>query len=165
MEAFGHLRHLVARFIEVLRGRGLGPREQAEAAALLTTNERPLFWAQAATDQRHGLECARRVLRARPGRIGLARAALLHDVGKRHAALGVLGRSLATGLAMFRVPVGARMRRYLDHGELGADDLAAAGAEALVVDFARHHHGARPAAISEDEWVLLQAADHGRSAV
>lgn len=157
-----HLRHLVSRFFEVARGRGLGPREQAEAAALLAPGERTLFWAQSATDQRHGLLCARRVLRARPGRVYLARAALLHDVGKRHAELGAVGRAAATALRLVRLPVTSRMRRYLDHGELAAVELAAAGAAPLVVDFARHHHRSRPPSIPLDEWRLLQAADHGR---
>ena len=33
------------------------------------------------------------------------------------------------------------------------------GAEEIVVEFARHHHGRRPATIREDDWDVLQSAD------
>jgi hypothetical protein len=49
---------------------------------------------------------------------------------------------------------------YLEHGQAGALELDILGAEPIVVDFARHHHGGRPDSISEDDWTLLQAADH-----
>lgn len=153
------LRHLVGRFFEVLGARPLSPREQTEAAALLTEGDRALFWAQPTADQRHGLDAARRVLAAAPGRRELARAALLHDVGKRHARLGVIGRSLASALDVLRLPTRGRLGAYLDHGPAGAEDLGSAGAEELVVAFAQHHHGSRPAAINEEDWALLLAAD------
>lgn len=152
--------HLVRRFFYVLRARPLRPREQAEVAALLNDGERDLFWEQPVADMRHALVSARHVLRIVPGRRDLARAALLHDVGKRHAGLGVIGRSVASAGAIVGFVPGKRLGAYLDHGELGAADLAAAGAEQLVVDFTRHHHGARPGSIGADEWDLLQAADH-----
>ena len=156
------LRHLFWRFIEVLAARPLSPREQTEVAALLRDPERDLFWRQPAADQRHCLEAARRVLSAAPGRRELARAALLHDVGKRHARLGVIGRSLASGLELVRLPAPGRLNAYLQHGPIGADELRSVGAEGLVVAFTEHHHGTRPAHIQQDDWMLLLEADEER---
>ncbi len=156
----GRIKHLAGRFFEVLSARPLSPREQGEVEALLRPGERDLFWEQPVADQRHGLEAARRVLAVRPGDRSLARAALLHDVGKRHAGLGIIGRSLASGLELvgLRPPVEA-WRRYLDHGALGAADLEAVGAEPIVVSFARHHHGGRPESVGPEDWAVLGSAD------
>lgn len=154
----GLLSHLVSRFFTVLFARPLGPRDQAEAEGLLRPEERRLFWSQPVADQRHGLDGARFVLAAQPGRRDLARAALLHDIGKRHAGLGVLGRVLAAVLQWAGAAPG-RLATYRDHGPFGAEELDACGAEFLVVDFARHHHGARPDSIDAADWSLLQKAD------
>lgn len=155
----GHLLHLLDRFLGALRPRPLRPADQAETAALLRPAERLLFWRQAAADQRHALACARAVLGAAPGRIDLARAALLHDVGKGGVRLGTVGRSLATVLSLLGLPVRGRMSAYLAHPERGADELRRAGAEELVVDFARHHHTRRPPGIPPGDWELLRASD------
>ncbi len=160
MRPAGRLRHLVLRFFYVARARPLSPPEQAEVAALLRPAEERLFWSQTAADQRHGLDAARHVVAAAPGRRDLARAALLHDAGKRHARLGPIGRSVATALGLVRAPVSGRLRAYLDHGPVGARELQAAGAERLVVDYTRHHHGRRPDGITPADWDLLDAADH-----
>jgi hypothetical protein len=159
-----NLPHLARRFFSVLRARPLRPGEQAAAARLLRPTERALFWGQRPADQRHGLECAAAVLIRRPDRPDLARAALLHDIGKRQAALGALGRALATTLGFLRVPVAGRFAAYLGHGRAGAADLEAAGAEALIVSFACHHHDGRPADVPADDWVELCRADHARKA-
>ncbi len=153
------LRHLIVRFFGVVRARPLRPAEQAEVAALLQPSERRAFWDQPAADQRHALASARRVSAAAPHRRDLARAALLHDVGKRHSRLGPLGRSAASLFALAGRPAPGRFGSYLDHGAVGADELAAAGAEPLVVAFARSHHLARPPAIAAADWAVLQAAD------
>jgi len=154
------LPHLARRFFGSLQAAPLSPADQAEAAALLRGAERPLFWGQAPADQRHGLECARAVLAGCPGRRDLARAALLHDVGKRHARLGPIGRALATTLGFLHLPARGGAAAYLAHAVLGAADLAATGAEPLVVGYARHHHTGRPADISPEDWTALYRADH-----
>jgi hypothetical protein len=154
------LPHLARRFFGVLVAAPLRPGEQAAAGALLRPAERGLFWGQPAADQRHGLECARAVQAACPGRRDLARAALLHDLGKRQAGLGAVGRSIATALAAARLPVPGRFAAYREHGPLGATELEAAGAEPLVAAFARHHHGERPAGIAAEDWDALRRADH-----
>jgi hypothetical protein len=152
--------HLVRRFFGVLRAGPLAPLEQAEVARLLRPAERDLFWAQPHADQRHGLESARAVAARRPEREDLARAALLHDVGKRHAALGAVARSLATTLGFLHLPLPARYAAYLEHGPAGAADLEAAGAEGIVVAFARHHHIGRPEDFDATDWADLCRADH-----
>lgn len=155
----GGMRHLSLRFFQVLTARALSPREQTEAEALLQPAERALFWGQHRADQRHGLTAAKAVLEAAPGRRDLARACLMHDVGKNHARLGVAGRTAATLAALLHLPHTARMKAYLDHGDSGAKDLAQAGADELVVAFARFHHGPAPVGIDGEDWALMAAAD------
>lgn len=117
--------------------------------------EQEAFFAQSRADQRHGYEAARRVGELRQ----LVRAALLHDIGKRHAGLGLIGRVLVSAAAKLSLPLGRRGLLYLDHGELAAAELTALGAEPLVVEFARDHHGERPATIPPQDWTMLVRAD------
>ncbi len=157
------LLHLAARFTDVVLSRRLSPAEQDEAARLLASDaERTLFWGQSRADQRHGLAAARAVAEARPGRTDLIRAALLHDAGKRRVRLGAAGRVWTELRAGLGLPPTERGAAYLDHGRLGAEELAAAGAEPLVSAYARSHHGRRPDEISEEDWAVLQAADRAR---
>lgn len=152
--------HLIGRFFEVVRAGALTEDERREVAMWLDNEgERAIYFEQSVADQRHGLESARMIVAARPDRRDLVRAGLLHDTGKRHSNLGVFGRSLASLLAKLRLPVRGSWRRYLDHGPLGAEDLARLGAESLVTEFARHHHRRRPSVISVDDWELLQRVD------
>ena len=155
----GTWRHLTARFFRVTVARPLDSSERQQVHALLRPEEHVLFDTQPPIDQRHGFEAMESVRDARGDRIDLLRAALLHDVGKRHARLGVTGRVVATLLAKLHIPVGGRLRLYLEHGRLAADELEEIGAEPTVIDFARDHHGKRPASISVEDWTLLQQAD------
>jgi len=118
-----------------------------------------LFFTQAGYDQRHGFQAARYMAAREPLRPDLIRAALLHDIGKRHANLGPVGRSLLSAYVKLGGRAKGRWQRYLDHGEVASAELGALGAERAVVDFARHHHGRRPESIPPGEWDLLQAAD------
>lgn len=155
----GHLLHLGRRLLGGLHPRRLGPGEQAEAAALVRPGEARLFWRQSPADQRHALNCARAVLASAPDRPDLARAALLHDVGKATARLGVPGRVLATSLSLLRLPAPGRWADYLAHAARGADELRTAGADPVVVAYARHHHGHRPPEVPARDWELLTRAD------
>lgn len=161
--------HLVRRFASFLTARGLDADEQRWVADRLRDGEVHAFWSQPVADQRHAHDGARHVAARVVDRPDLVRAALLHDIGKRHARLGAIGRSLATvAAALGSRGLGSRglgirgpaaFDRYTRHGPVGAEELAAAGAERLVVDFAATHHGSRPATIPADEWALLEQAD------
>lgn len=157
--------HLVQRFFSHVGARPLSPAEQDEVAELLRPEERELFWRQSTGDQRHGLETARRVFQMRPDDAALVRAGLLHDIGKHHAGLGAIGRSLATLLRIARLPTPGRFGEYLRHGSIGADELERAGAERLTVAFARFHPGGPPVPEFSDAWSVLLAADHGGKAI
>jgi putative nucleotidyltransferase with HDIG domain len=151
--------HLTARFFDVVSSRRLSDAEREGVARLLREEEVDLFHAQNAADQRHGLNAARSAAALASDRPELVRAALLHDIGKRHAGLGAIGRVFASISIRLRLPLTARFRRYRDHGPLGAAELARCGAEQLVVDFARSHHAARPGSIDPAAWSVLRAAD------
>jgi putative nucleotidyltransferase with HDIG domain len=132
--------------------------EAEEVESWLTPDQSWLFFSQSTADQRHGYQAA---LVAREGGLtsaGVA-AALLHDIGKRHARLGVIGRTCASLAIKLGLPLTRRWRLYRDHGETGSRELDALGSEPLIVEFARHHHGKRPPAIPNETWEILLLAD------
>ena len=137
----------------------LSSDERQEVTGLID-DERLLaaYLQQSAADQRHGLEAARHV-RKNNDRPDLVVAALVHDLGKRHARLGVAGRVLASVLARLHLPAPGRLGVYLDHPALGAEELRDLGLTGLVVDYTAHHHGICPESIDHDDWTLLTAAD------
>ncbi len=155
----GRWGHLARRFLWSLRVAPLAPPEREEVAGWLSGGVLAAFLEQSDADQRHGLDAARLVAAA-GGRDELVVAALVHDIGKRHARLGPIGRSLASVLAMLRLPTPGRLGAYLDHGRRGAEELAMLGLPVPVVDFARWHHTDRPENFPPAEWALLSAADH-----
>src|SRR5690606_36104872 len=114
------------------------------------------FFSQHPADQRHGLSSAEYVTRHAPDRPDLRRAALLHDVGKRHAGLGVIERVLASLALRLRIPVRGRWALYRDHGRIAAAELTSE--PELVRRFALHHHGEAPAEISPADWDILVAS-------
>ena len=156
----GTWRHLTGRFFRVAVADGLNGDERAAVDRLLHPGEEALFDGQPGIDQRHGFEAMQRVRASHPDRVDLQRTALLHDVGKRHARLGVMGRVLATLVAKAHLPSRGRFRVYLDHGPIAAAELQQLGAETIVVEFTRHHHHGRPPQVSGPDWAVLQAADH-----
>lgn len=150
----GSWRHLIGRFFRVIWAAPLSEAEAAWVAVFLPA-EAGIFFDQPVVDQRHGYEAAQR-MGERPD---LIRAALLHDVGKRHARLSPLARALVSAASKLRLPVGPRGRGYLRHGELAAQELAELGVERLVIDFAANHHAERPETITIQDWEALAAAD------
>jgi hypothetical protein len=156
----GSWSHLIGRFFEVVGAGPLTDEERREVESWLDHDEEArMYWDQPVADQRHGLEAARAIASTRPYRRDLARAALLHDIGKRLANLGVIQRSLASLCAKLRLPVRGSWGQYLNHGSLGAEELARLDSERLIVEFARYHHDRRPDTIPVDEWRLLKRAD------
>lgn len=151
--------HLAWRLFDSLRAKDLAPQEEAEVRDWLTAAQQALFFQQDCRDRAHGYAAALVVVSAGITDIEAVRAALLHDVAKRHAGLGLLGRSLASILIKLGLPMAASIRRYRDHGAAGALELAGIGSSDLVVQFAAHHHGRRPDPIPEDLWALLIRAD------
>jgi hypothetical protein len=151
--------HLARRFVWSLRVAPLSTDELQELTGLID-DDRLLetYLRQSVADQRHGLEAARYV-RERNDRPELVVAALVHDLGKRHARLGIAGRVFASVLARLRLPAPGRLGVYLDHPALGAKELRDLGFGSLVIDYAAHHHGSRPESIDPDDWSLLTAAD------
>lgn len=154
----GSLGHLTSRFFEVATASPLRADETEEIRSWLTPGQAWLFFSQANADQRHGVQAAE-VARAHGLDITAVRAALLHDVGKRHARLGLFGRSFASLAIKTRLPLTRRWRLYRDHGRIGSSELEAVASHPIVIDFAHHHHGPRPQTIPAQVWEVLQLAD------
>ena len=144
--------HTAKRFLGSLWSGAPSRRDASWAMQHLLAAERELWSMMSDSDQRHAIRVARQVaatLGSRATRPVLA-AALLHDVGKTASGLGTFGRTAATlaGLLDRRraqgwgVSTGVRRRiaLYIDHPDLGADQLAQAGSDALTVAWAREHH-------------------------
>lgn len=151
--------HLFKRFFQVAFARALSPREQLWVSGYLGPAEASLFWSQPVADQRHAHDCGRFVAE-KSSTETVVNAALLHDVGKRHSSLGLVGRSVATVADLLTILGTSQMQAYNQHGPVGADELAAIGASELAVDFARHHQaGANEGLTDESNWDLLLQAD------
>ncbi|MDH4118728.1 MAG: HDIG domain-containing protein [Acidimicrobiia bacterium] len=157
----GSWTHLTARFFDVVTARPLNTDEDSFVDEFLSPVERSMFDAQNTADQRHGVECGLDVASTTERR-DLVRAAILHDVGKRHVGLGAVGRVLASVVTKLGLPARGAISLYRSHGEMGAQELEETGAEKLVVDFVRHHHSERPPTVSQADWEVLVAADHAR---
>lgn len=155
----GSLGHLAKRFVDFVTARPLFVEEVDLVRSWLSPSEAEIFFAQSPKDQAHGYQAGSLVAARQPSRIELIKAATLHDVGKRHADLGVVGRTLASLAIKLGLPMTRRMESYRDHPGLGADELEAAGCSATVVMFTRWHHDDRPESIPFDDWQLLIEAD------
>ncbi|HEX6301945.1 MAG TPA: hypothetical protein VF148_15915 [Acidimicrobiia bacterium] len=151
--------HLLARFFDVASAQPLNSSEREAVVQWLSPETGDIFFAQGVADQRHGYHAALTVVAAGVRDRDVVMAALLHDVGKRHSRLGIVGRSVASMLILLGLPLTDRMQAYRDHGMLAARELAGLSVPSLVVDFAIHHHGQRPPTIDAADWDVLVAAD------
>ena len=155
----GSLSHLTKRFLDYLLSKPLGSSEVDEIQNWLNAGLAEIFFEQPQEDQRHGYQGALVVIADADAEPDVIEAALMHDIGKRYASLGIIGRSVASVMIRLRFRLPRRMALYRDHGSTGAEDLTLAGASELSVEFAKHHHGQRPANIDPKTWNLLQLAD------
>lgn len=130
--------HLAKRFVLSLDRRPPSVHDEVFASRHLTGAEHALWTRLADTDRRHAIAVARRFLALRPDadRAEIA-GALLHDIGKIEADLSTTRRVLVTVMCLVgRTPRSAAAQRYLDHEEIGASLLTAAGSDRLTIDTA-----------------------------
>ncbi|KAA3637074.1 MAG: hypothetical protein DWP92_08555 [Armatimonadetes bacterium] len=147
--------HLIKRFAGHLTATPLTASEATEVSGLLAEPLADLFFAMAEADQRHAFD-----VYVRTGRDPLlAETALMHDVGKVAAPMGPVSRSFATVATACRIPVGGSWAIYRDHGPIGAEMLATAGATEFTVAFTQTHPGPAPHGFDADAWERLAAAD------
>lgn len=128
------LGHLIRRAVGSLSPRPPAPDDERWAEQYLQAGERDLWRRMSAPDRRHAIVVARRFAERAPDATRAEMAgALLHDVGKIVSGMGTAARIAATLLG----PRTARFRAYHDHERIGADLLAAAGADPVTVALVR----------------------------
>jgi len=147
--------HLARRFFGALRPGGPSPEDRAWVETVLEPAEFALWQRQPGHDQRHSAGVARQVEAALAGgpHAGDTRwpaCALLHDIGKLSAGLGIpyrvlatlVGRATGNAVADWEEHRGLRRRiaLYLRHAELGADMINLAGGRPEVAHWAGAHH-------------------------
>ena len=148
--------HLGRRFVRALWPGPPRERDVAWVASILQSGELRLWRSLPNHDQRYTIRVAKLVEERLAGTefAGQKRwlaAALLHDVGKLDAGLGVFGRSVATVMGAAAGPArvdrwaqtsGVRRQAawYLHHDERGADRIRAAGGRDEAARWARAHH-------------------------
>jgi putative nucleotidyltransferase with HDIG domain len=126
--------HLVKRFFGSLAKREISADDQEWVVSNLSIKELKLWSGQMLVDQAHSLQIARRfvVLLPNANREEIA-AALLHDVGKSIARIGVIARVMATILPDRVVRKNHRFAAYRGHEKIGAEMLRAVGSSEVTV--------------------------------
>jgi len=148
--------HLGRRFVTALYPGPPHPADDAWVRSVLRPGEYELWSQLPRHDRRHSIAVARRARVTLAGTDDAAderwaAAALLHDVGKLDAGLGVLGRVGATiaGAAAGRETSKSwthrrgytrRVGLYLRHGELGAERIRRVGGTEEAARWAAAHH-------------------------
>ncbi len=156
----GKASHLTKRFFSSLWPGG--PRGGDEWAESFLTDAQVSLWRQmTGPDRRHAVAVAQRVERSlgHEATQPVMAAALLHDVGKIDAGLGVYGRVVATvsGAVAGRqaahdwVRTGGFTRRvglYINHPRYSGDLLGMADSDPFTEAWGREHH------LPEEEWTV-----------
>jgi len=162
------MRHRIRQFFRAMLGRvSVGERTIVDDA--LSPAQAALFWRMARCDQRHGLDVYRTLRAAGHQDVGLLAAALLHDVGKSGAQLTILHRVaivLIDGLApgwLARWAGGGKgwkapFAAHLQHAQIGAAWVQAAGSSTEIAMLIRQHHVSAP---QDKQLIALQQADKG----
>jgi putative nucleotidyltransferase with HDIG domain len=161
--------HLVRRFAGSVRPRPLDAADLSFVRDALRPEELACWERLGRADRAESVATARATI-AVLGPDADARwvaAALLHDVGKAETALGPVGRSSMTVAAAIAGHDRARRwhntaGRYVNHDELGAERLRAAGVRTEAAEWAAAHH--RPerwpaTGIPPEICAILAAAD------
>ena len=111
-----HQFHLVRRFVGSLSRAVPASNDIAWVNEKLLPGEFELWSGMESFDQRHSIQVARRFIDLCPsGSRDHIAAALLHDIGKIEANIGVFGRVLATVIGAR----GEKFRLYHDHERIG----------------------------------------------
>ena len=148
--------HLAARFVGALSPAAPRPSDTAWVESVLTPATASHWVLQPNHDRRHTIRVAREVERQLAGTPygddpRWVTAALLHDIGKLDARLGVYGRVVATvsGAVAGNATADAwsekrgftrRVGLYLRHPELGADRIRFVGGPEAAAAWAAAHH-------------------------
>jgi hypothetical protein len=156
--------HLSGRFLRALWPGGASREDVEWVGSVLSPSAYAQWKLLPAHDQRHTIGVAREVevqLAGTPeaGDDRWLACALLHDVGKLDARLGVYGRVVATVCGAVGGPGMAdawsersgftrRVGLYLRHPELGADRIRLAGGPEEAAQWAAAHH-------APDAWTSL----------
>lgn len=174
--------HRVRRFFAVATSSGPTAPDRVWAGEWMSDAEAGLFDQLRGADRAHSIAVARAVRRhgettGEQVQDWVMASALLHDVGKIRADLGVVGRSVATVVGWVggdragrwlssrsgSGPVagaGRAVGRYVRYPELGAEALDGAGSDVRVVAWAREHHEREAAwTVPVPAGRLLRAAD------
>ena len=151
--------HLVRRFVANLDPRGPEPASEAWAVRHLSAAELVLWQSMGGPDRRHSLGVAVEAVSRLGERPELVRAALMHDVGKVGAGLGLMGRVVATVVEVAGLQEAVRRSHvrsgrwaglvaYADYPETGAALLRDAGSPELVWRWAAEHH------MEQQQWTV-----------
>lgn len=157
----GKASHLTKRFFGSLWPSGPSSEDDEWATSFLSDPQIDLWRQMSGPDRRHAAAVAHRVERAlgHEATDPVMAAALLHDVGKVDAGLGVYGRVVATvsGAVAGRdasqdwVKTGGFTRRvglYLNHPKYSGDMLGMVDSDSFTEAWGREHH------LPEEEWTV-----------
>ncbi len=126
--------HMAARFFTSLGQRPPSEEGTVWVRSVLSPGEWELWERSSNPDKRHSIAVARRFASVRPeATTAEVAGAILHDIGKLECDLGTFGRVAATIVG----PRGERFRAYHDHEEIGAEMVAAVGADPATVELVR----------------------------
>jgi response regulator RpfG family c-di-GMP phosphodiesterase len=143
--------HLARRFVRALWPGRPRTADVAWVESVLTPAELSLWRQLPNHDRRYSIRVARHAQQSLAGTehddSRWQTVALLHDVGKLDAGLGVAGRTLATVTGVVRPRTrqsSGRFGRYLRHDEIGAAMIRSTeGRNEAAVWAAVHHHRER----------------------